>query len=267
MIADPRHRQVRKDAVVGGQPVEFAAAPRGGDERAVRLAHALRLARRPRRVEHHGNVGRIAARDLLVVEARMRAVEFAALRLQALEARDALVVAQPARVVVVDVLQRRHLRRRFQHLVDLLLILDDRVRDLGVVQHVDEFAGGRILVHGDGNAAQRLRRGHGPVQARPVVADDREVHPAAESLRREPAGEGSHLRRHLAPGPRLPDAEVLLADGRVRAADLRMMREQPRKSIESGRGGIRWHCFVLLAARRGAHSGSCRVPQRQPRRF
>jgi hypothetical protein len=72
----------------------------------------------------------------------IRAVELAADLLQAVEARDAFVVAQAARIVVVDVRERRHAGLRLEHLVDLLLVLDDRVRDLGVVQHVHEVGGG-----------------------------------------------------------------------------------------------------------------------------
>ena len=128
------------------------------------------------------------------------------------------VVAQAARVVVDDVLELRAAVPDLQHLVDLLLVLDDRELDLGVVQHVDHLLGHRVLVERHRHAAERLRRGHRPVQARAVVADDREVHPALEAERGEPAGERAHLLGDLRPGPGLPDAEVLLARRRMIAA-------------------------------------------------
>ncbi len=136
------------------------------------------------------------------------------------------VVAQAARVVEDDVLEIRAARRDLQQLVDLLLVLDDGEVDVGVVQHVDHFLGHRVLVERHRNAAERLHRGHRPVQARAVVADDREVHPALEAQRREAAGQRAHFLRDLRPGPRLPDAEVLLARGRMAAAHLRVVLQE-----------------------------------------
>ena len=234
----------------------------------VRLAHALGLAGRARRVEHDRHVVGRALRDLAVEEARMRAIEFAADLLQPLEARHVLVVAQAARIVVVDVRERRDLRHRLQHLVDLLLVLDDRVGDLRVVQHEDELGRGRVLVHRHRDAAQRLRRQHRPVEPRPVVADDREVHAALEALRGEAAGERAHLVRDLAPRPGLPDAEVLLAAGRMRGAHLRVVQQKTRKRIRQGsRGQVCQRLTLLSAGRPGpareargsSAPGICRV--------
>ena len=161
--------------------------------------------------------------------------------MQPLEARHAFVVAQAARIVVVDVRERRHLRLRLEQLVDLLLVLDDRVDDLGVVQHVDELGGRRVLVHRHRHAAERLRRDHRPVETRPVVADDREMHAALEALRGEAAGERAHLGGDLAPRPRLPDAEVLLARRRMVRAHAGVVQQQPRKRVRPllHRGSLR----------------------------
>ncbi len=148
-------------------------------------------------------------------------------------ARHAFVVAQPARVVVVDVRERGHHGPRLQHLVDLLLVLDHGVGDLGVVEHVDEFGRGRILVHRHRHAAQHLRSDHRPVQARTIVADDREVHAAEEALRRKTAGERAHVGGDRGPRPRLPDTEVLLARRRAVAAHARMLEQQPRERVQA----------------------------------
>ena len=231
VVAHPRHRQVREDAVVGTELVEAAAPGRGGDERVVRLPHALRLARGAGRVEHDRDVVGAALGHLGVEEAGVRAVEFAADLLQALEARHALVVAHAARIVVVDVRERRHLRLRLEHLVDLLLVLDDGEVDLGVVQHEHELGRGRVLVHRHRHAAEALRGEHRPVEARPVVADDREVHAAAEPLRRQAAGERAHFVGHLAPRPGLPDAKVLLPRRGMIGPHPRVLEHEPRERV------------------------------------
>ena len=186
--------------------VEAASALRRDDERVVGLAHALGLAGRARGVKHDRDVVGPTLGDLGVEERGVRAIEVAADFEQPLEARHALVVAQPAWIIVVDVLECGHLRLRFEHLVDLLLVLDDGVRDLRVVEHVDEFRRGSILVHRDRDAAEGLRRGHRPIKARPVVADDGEMHASPETLRGEAAGERAHFCGDLRPGPGLPDA-------------------------------------------------------------
>jgi hypothetical protein len=66
---------------------------------------------------------------------------------------------------------------------------------------------------------------------RTVVADDREMHVARKALRGESAGECTHAFRDLAPGPRLPDPEVLLAHGRMLAALLRVTQQEPRERV------------------------------------
>ena len=159
----------------------------------------------------------------------LRGVELAADLLQPLVAGHALVVAQPAGVVVVDVLERGDVGLRLQHLVDLLLVLDDGVGDAGVLQHEGELGRRRVLVHRHRHAAQALHGGHRPVQPRPVVADDREVVAALEALRGQAAGERADLVGHLPPGPGLPDAEILLAHGGMLAAHRCVVQHETRK--------------------------------------
>ena len=229
VVADPGHRQVGQDRFVRGQPVELDAALRRGDQRTVRLAHALRLAGGARRVEHDRDVAAGALANLGVEETGVGAVELAADLDQPVVAGHVLVVAQPAWVVVVDVRQRRYLFPGLAHLVDLLLVLDQRIDDLRVVEHEGDVRGRGVLVHRHGDAAQRLRGAHRPVQPGPVVADDRQVHAAIEALRRQPAGERAHFVGDLGPRPGLPDAEVLLARGRMGRPHFRVAQQVPRK--------------------------------------
>ena len=215
----------------GRQAIELGAAFRGGDECAVRLPHAFRLARRAGGVEHPGHVALAAERHLLVEESGMCPVVFAPPFGEALVARHAFVAGEAPYVVVVDVAERGYAGRCLEQLVDLLLVLDERVVDFGVVQHEHELGGGSVLVHRHRNAAERLRGDHRPVEPRPVVADDGEMHPALESLRGKSARDRAHFIGDLAPGPRLPDAEVLLAGRRMVGAHAGMVQHQPRKGV------------------------------------
>jgi hypothetical protein len=154
-------------------------------------------------------------------------------RLQVVEAHQLglRVMAHAARIVEVDVLELRALRHDLEELVGLLLVLHERVLDVRVVEDVDHLLRDGVLVDRHRDATEGLGRGHGPVQARAVLADDM-THPALEPLRGEPAGERAHLALDLAPGPGLPDAEVFLANRRPVRTDLRVMQEQARKRVQ-----------------------------------
>jgi hypothetical protein len=123
-------------------------------------------------------------------------------------------VAQAARIVVPDVRQPGALAAHLEHLVDLLLVLDDRERDLRIGDREDEFTGRRVLVQGHRNGAERLRREHRRVEARTVFADDHEVLATPEPGRCQAARECFDQLREIAPGQRLPDAVLLLSKGR-----------------------------------------------------
>ena len=139
---------------------------------------------------------------------------------QRVEWREAglVVVAQAARVVEPDVRQLRALGANLDQLVDLLLVLDHREGDVGVGDRPDELGRGRVLVERHRDRAERLRREHRGVEPRPVLADHDQVLAALQACFGEPAGERLHQLGEGAPGERLPDAELLLAQRRrVRA--------------------------------------------------
>ena len=142
------------------------------------------------------------------------------------------IMAQPARLIVVDVRELRQPGHRFQELVNLLLVLDDRELDLRILEHERHLLRGRVLIERNRHATQRLHGGERPVEARAVVADDCEIHTAFEALRGKPASQRTHLVQHLRPSPGLPDAEVLFADCRAIATGLCVMREQAREGVE-----------------------------------
>ena len=107
------------------------------------------------------------------------------------------VVAHAAVVFEDDVRQTRAQVRHgvldLEQLVHLFLILDHREIDFGVVQHIAHVGRRRILVQRDRHPAQALCGRHRPVQARPVVADHRQVHAALEAERGQAAGQRPHF--------------------------------------------------------------------------
>jgi hypothetical protein len=199
----------------------------------VRLHDALGLAGGAGGVEQRGGVVRRAFFDLLVDEARLHRKQPLAEPDQFLVRQQAgvAVVAQSARIVIVDVLQPGVPFAHLEHLVDLLLVLDDRVGDLRVFEHVDHLGGDRVLVHRHRNAAQALRRHHREVQPRAVLADDRQVLAAPEALHVQSRGELPDLVGRLRPGPGLPDAQVLLTQRGTAGAQPRVLQQQLRKGV------------------------------------
>ncbi len=142
-------------------------------------------------------------------------------------------MAQAARIVVQNVFEAGGALAALDQLVHLFLVLGDGEADAGILQHVLQLLRHRVLIHGHGNPAQDLRRSHGPVQTRTVVADDGKTVAAAKTQFGQAARKGAHLARHLAPVPALPDAEVFFAYRRMLRAHDRMLQQQPRKRIQS----------------------------------
>ncbi len=141
-------------------------------------------------------------------------------------------MAQAARIVIDDGLEQRQAVADGDQLVDLFLVLADRETDLGVVEDEPHLGRGRVLIDRHRDAAERLRRGDRPIEAGPIIADDRELVAAAEAQRGETAGEGLDLARRRCPAPALPDAVILFAHGRPVAPPPRLLGEQLGKRIQ-----------------------------------
>ncbi len=212
----------------------------------MREDHALRVAGGAGGEEHRRGVGRVALGDFGLEVGRVAAEGFEAELGQLVAAHELRlrVVAQAARLVEVDALQRRALRQDLQQLVDLLLVLCQRVRDPGVVDRKRHLGRHRILVQGHRNAAQALGRAHGRIDARPVGAHQREMVAALEPVRGETAGERAHFVGEAVPAPGLPDAEILLANRGTLRPHLGVVQQQLRKRIQAGQ--IFRHLFPPL---------------------
>ena len=174
------------------------------------------------------------------------------------------VIAQATRLFVDDVLQRLAAFLHLEQLVDLLLVLDHGETDARVIEDVLHLLGHRVLVDRHRDPTGNLRGDHRPVELRTVVADDRQLVAGLEADGRQAAGQGHDLVAHLAPGPRLPDAEILLTDRRAIATRLRMVDKQLRNGVELGRtrrrrgvGRHRWPCSSGDRPGRGQARQSC----------
>jgi len=120
------------------------------------------------------------------------------------------------------------------HLVDLLLIFHHRDRRLRMGEHVGHLVGDAVGVDRHRHGAERLAGAHRPIKPRPVGADDREGVAALEAKLLQADRERAHLLEHLRPGPRLPDAEVLLAHGGAAAARRGIVNQELWKRIGFG---------------------------------
>ena len=124
-----------------------------------------------------------------------------------------VIVPHTARVVIYNRPQGGEMVLLGQDLVDLLLILRHDECDFGVVQNEAHLLRDRVLIDRHGNGAEALRGAHGEIEPRPVVADDGDLLSALQAERFQAGGELAHRIAEVGPGPRLPDAEVLLPDG------------------------------------------------------
>ena len=84
-------------------------------------------------------------------------------------------------------------------------------------QHIGEFFGDRVGIDRHRNGAEHLCRHDGHIEPRPIAADDGHGVAAAQAEPGETGGVAARLLIDLAPGPGLPDAEVLVTDGRTLA--------------------------------------------------
>ena len=120
---------------------------------------------------------------------------------------------QTSRIGIDHRLQLRTARLHRQELVHLFLIFHDREARLGVLKDKLHFLGYGILIERYRHPTQALGCGHGPVEVRTVVADDRYLVPACQAHGCQPTGQRPHFVVHLAPAPGLPDTESFFTHG------------------------------------------------------
>jgi hypothetical protein len=254
VIADPGEREIGDRLVVLGQPVE-------GDRIGCRIDaadggqhNALRLTRGTRGIEDDRGVGAPARLDLAIQPLAKRGI----LGERGMAVFDdvsygvqtaVVIIAHSAWLVIDDLRELRQPFRYRHHLVDLLLVLHRGEAHVGMGQHEGELLSDRIGIDRHRDRAEHLARHDRPVQSGPIGADDGDAVATPEAETGEPDGIGARLFQHLAPGPNLPDAEILVSVGRTAAIAGGVADEELGKCIRTS-GGVDRHDAALLLHRR-----------------
>ncbi len=87
--------------------------------------------------------------------------------------------------------------------------------DLGTLDCRGDLVRTGVLIERHRDRAEPMRGADCSVQARPVVAEQRDIASAVQSTRRESGGKGCRLVSKIPPRDRAPDAAALFAEGRV----------------------------------------------------
>ena len=121
-----------------------------------------------------------------------------------------------------------------------------------MVEHIGHLLGDGIGIERHRHGAERLSGAHGPVELRPVAADDGELVAPRDPQLLQSDRERADLVEDLRPGPGLPDAEILVTDRGPRADRLRVVDEELWERIRVSGGGSRHGALlpVLRAAKR-----------------
>ena len=218
MVADPCHRQIGDHLFIRTEPVEGVGVARGDDRVLVGEHHAFGTPGGARCIKNDADIAALAGGDFGFPLPQARGVIGELLAAEALHIleRDqpgVVVVLEPARLVIDDAGKLRQPFGERDDLVDLLLILDDGELHLGMREHIGHFLGDGVGIDRHRHGAERLAGADRPIESRPIAADDGEMVAALEADLGHADREGANLLEHLLPGPGLPDAEILVADG------------------------------------------------------
>ena len=237
MIADPGDRQIGHDLVGFVELVEIAADFRSRDHRIRGQHHALRASGRAGCVEDDGEIRTLAVlQGALDVFSLLRLRETCASFLDdGLDGvKTAVVVIPQALLLVVEhMLKLRQLLGDGEDLVDLLLVLHRRVGHFGMGQYIGHLLRDRVRIDRDRDRADPLGSGDGPVEIGTVVADDCDLAATLQPDRLQPARIGADDLVHLAPGPGLPDAEVLVPKRSAVRSGTRVAHQELGKCVRA----------------------------------
>ncbi len=239
MIAHPGERQIGKRGIVFVEPIERDRVGRRRDASRSRQHHALGDAGCAGRIEDDRNVGALAGRNLIVqlaAERSIRRERRAAVMDHALDCVQSrvIIVAQPARFVVEDVRDGRQAFGHRRELVDLLLVLHGGKANIRVSEHECKLLRNRIGVDRHRDRPEHLGRHDGPVEPRPIAADDGDAVAAREAEAGQARRVSADLGEHLRPGPGVPDPEILVPHRRTAGKARGIAHQQFRERVRAG---------------------------------
>ena len=255
VLPDPGRRQVGQHLVFFGQLVELCTHGGAVDQGGVGVDHALGFAGGTAGEKHRRHIVGLTQFDLLAKRVGVNFCKRLARANQLLQRTQArlVVLAQPARIVKINVRQLRAFFADVQHFVHLLLVFHHHETHIGVVDGVHTFRTHRVLVQRHRDCAQRLRGQHGGVEPGAVGADHHHVFMAFQARLVQAAGNGLDQLGHLGPADGLPDAVFLFAHGGPGGAALRVVQQQPGESrlhvCLQGLGCCSQHSPVLHSGR------------------
>jgi hypothetical protein len=122
-----------------------------------------------------------------------------------------VVLPEPARILVYDVLDLVHAFLHLDNLVDLFLIAGNDEACAAMLQHVGHLFGHGVLVERHRHRADLLSRDHRPVKRGAVAPDHSDMIPTLYAQRQKAQGNRLDLFRGFSPAPRLPDTVFFFA--------------------------------------------------------
>ena len=167
---------------------------------------------RARGEKQEGRVLPAAARGLVLQKTALCSGELPAL-LQEGVVTDKLrpvVVAHAPVLVVDDAANRWAPGQDFEQFIDLFLVLGEDVADFRALNRRRHLIGRRVLIERHRDGTQPVRRTHRCVEARPIVAHERNVRPALHTARRQCGRQRGCLVSQFAPRHGAPDAALFL---------------------------------------------------------
>ena len=171
-------------------------------------------------------------------------------QLRATEQPGIVVFPHAALVVEHDPAQLRQLVRDLEQLVDLLLVLGEHQLGLGVVEQVGDLLAQRILVDAERHGARAVRSQLRPQPMGPIAADDRHHVAALDAPHQQAQGQCPDLGTGVRPAIVVPDAVLLLPQRYLGAPMGRVVQQQLRRGVLSGKIG-QLHRHGQRRSRRG----------------
>jgi hypothetical protein len=181
----------------------------------------------------HGDLVAAARRDRRL-EAVRREVLAPRDQLRAIEQPVVLVFAHAAPIVVDDPAQVRQLLRDLQHLVGLLLVLDEHEFRLGVPEQIGDLRAERVLVDAERQGADGVAGEFRPQPVRPVAPNDPDDVAPRDAERQQAARQLLDPGAAVRPGVDLPDAVFLLAQRDLGAPVRRVVQQQLGRGVVPG---------------------------------